>query len=56
MYTVYQYVTLYHGDLLLRGRVDGGELLSADRVHELVVDEQLGVLDLGIARHLAGLF
>jgi hypothetical protein len=32
----------------LGSRVDGGELLSADGVNELVVDEQLGELDLGL--------
>ena len=37
---------MYLTDDFLGCRVDGGELLSADRVNELVVDEQLGELDL----------
>ena len=41
-------------DLLLGGRVEGCEGLAADRVHPLVVDEELRELDLG-ARHLASL-
>ena len=35
----------YLTDLLLSGRVDGGEGLSADGVDKLVVDEELFELD-----------
>ncbi len=38
----------YLTDDFLGCRIDGGELLAADGIDELVVDKQLGELDLGL--------